>query len=98
MPLPKAIAGLQRTNHSVPTIDGKRYDALLWYHLPSGKTTGRYETKLRQFLDAVIRGHNNGAVVLLATPAAENPGRTASVADLMEFASVLAPVLEEFLP
>ena len=43
-------------------------------------------------------GHNNGAVVLLATPAAENSGRTASVADLMEFASVLAPVLEEFLP
>lgn len=98
LPLPTAVAGLQRVNHSVPTIDGKRYEALSWYHLPSGNTTGRYETKLRQFLDAVIRGHSNGAVVLLATPAAENRDGTATVGDLVEFATTIAPVLEQYLP
>lgn len=98
LPLPNATAGLQRVNHSMPTIDGKRYKALFWYHLPSGNTTGRYETKLRQFLDAVIRGHNNGAVILLATPASENQDGPAAVNDLLEFATVIAPVLEEYLP
>jgi EpsI family protein len=97
LPLRKPIAGLQRVNHSMPTIDGKRYEAMFWYHLPSGNTTGRYETKLRQFLDAVIRGHNNGAVVLLATPASEKQDG-AAVDDLLEFATVMAPVLEEYLP
>jgi EpsI family protein len=96
--LNKAIAGLQRVNHSLPTIDGKRYEALFWYHLPSRKTTGRYETKLRQILDAAFHGHNNGAVILLATPAGENRDRGMAVNDLLQFASVLAPVLEEYLP
>jgi EpsI family protein len=96
--LPKAVAGLQRVSYSIPTIDGKRYEALFWYHLSSGNTTGRYETKLRQFLDPVIRGHNNGAVILLATPASENHDGAAAVGDLMEFATVIAPVLEEYLP
>jgi EpsI family protein len=95
-PLPRPIAGLQRVNQSMPTINGKRYEALFWYHLPSGKTTGRYETKLRQILDAVTRGHNNGAVVLLATPASET--NKAAVDDLLEFATGIAPVLEKYLP
>jgi len=94
--LPQAVAGLQRVNYSVPTIDGKRYEAFFWYRLPSGNTTGRYETKLKQFLDAVFRGHNNGAVILLATPVSET--NSTSVDDLLEFATVLAPVLEEYLP
>jgi hypothetical protein len=98
LPLPTAVAGLQRVNHSLPTVDGKRYEALFWYHLPSGNTTGRYETKLRQFLEAVIRGHNNGAVVLLATPASESQDKTAAVDDLLEFATAVAPVLEQYLP
>jgi EpsI family protein len=98
LPVPKAVAGLQRVNNSVPTIDGKRYETIFWYRVPSGNTTGRYETKWRQLLDAVVRKHNNGAVVLLAIPASENPGRTTTIADLYDFAGVLAPVLEEFLP
>ncbi len=98
LPLPKAIAGLQRVNHSVPTIDGKRYEALFWYDLPSGNFTGRYETKLRQFLDAVIHGHNNGAVILLATPASEYRDGAAAVDDLLEIATGMAPVVEQYLP
>jgi EpsI family protein len=98
LPVPKAIAGLRRVNNSVPTIDGKQYETIFWYRLPSGNTTGRYETKWWQLLDAVVRKHNNGAVVLLAIPASDNPGRATTVADLFDFASDLAPVLEEFLP
>jgi EpsI family protein len=94
--LPKAIAGLQRVNHSMPTIDGKRYEALFWYRLPTGNITGRFETKLRQFLDAVIRGHNNGAVILLAAPASDT--NKAAVDDLLEFAAGMAPALEKYLP
>jgi EpsI family protein len=96
--LPKPIAGLQRVNHSAPTIDSRRYEALFWYHLPSGNLTGRYETKLRQFLDAVIHRRNNGAVVLLATPVSENQDKTAAVNDLLKFATAVAPVLEQYLP
>jgi EpsI family protein len=96
--LPRASAGLEHVNHSVPTIDGKRYEALFWYRLPSGNTTGRYETTLRRFLDAAVRGHNNGAVVVLATPASEKQSGTPAVDDLLGFATVLAPVLEEYLP
>ena len=98
LPLPKDVARLRRVNHSVPTISGKRYEALSWYHWPSGNTTGRFETKLRQFLNAVIRGHSNGAVVLLATPTSESQDGTAAVGDLVEFATVIAPVLEKYLP
>jgi EpsI family protein len=96
--LPSVVAGLRRVNYSMPMIDGKRYQALLWYHLASGNTTGRYETKLRQFLDVIIRGHNNGAVILLATPASENQDSAAAMNDLMEFATVIAPVVEQYLP
>jgi EpsI family protein len=96
--VPQSIAGLQRANHSALMIDTKRYETLFWYHLPSGNVTGRYETKMKQVLDAVIHGHNNGAVVLLAAPTPENYNGAATVHDLWEFASVLAPVLEEFLP
>ncbi len=98
LPLPTPVAGLQRVNHSVPTISAKRYEALSWYHLPSGKTTGRYETKLGQFLNVLTRGHSNGAVIILATPVSGNHDGVSAANDLLDFATALAPVLEQYLP
>jgi EpsI family protein len=97
VPLPQNLPGLHRVNHSAPTLDGKRYEALFWYHSSSGKTLGRYETKLRQILGAVLHGRNNGAVVLLAAPAS-GPDRPTRIEDLMTFSTVLAPVLDRYLP
>jgi EpsI family protein len=87
-----------RANHGELMLDGKRYETLFWYDLPSGNTTGRYETKWRQLWDAVLRGANNGAVVLLATQAPTDQNERVAVHDLRAFAAVLRPVLEAYLP
>jgi hypothetical protein len=97
LPLLQVVGGVERVNYCRPIIDGNEYEALFWYRLPSGTTTARYETKLRQFLDATIHRSNNGAVVLVATRAG-NPDRGEAVDTLLHFATALAPVLDEYLP
>jgi hypothetical protein len=90
------IAALKHVNRSSPTIDGKQYEVLSWYRLPSGNTTGRYETKLRMFLDGALHRHNNGAVILVAGLAGQQDGLE-PVVPLLEFAETLAPVLDRYL-
>lgn len=53
---------------------------------------------LMQVRDACRRRHNNGSVVLLITQASENQDGATAVEDLVQFATVLEPVLREYLP
>ena len=83
---------------SKPVIDGKPYNALMWYRFPDRETAGRYETKLKGITDALAHRRNNGAVILIAS---EISGGTDSPSDrqmLKTFAKEMHPVLGGFLP
>lgn len=95
---PQQGAGPQTVNLSFPLINGTPYIAVFWYRFPSGELTQRVQTKLKGVTDAVIYRRNNGAVILLAGRPA-NKGEEESVTnDLLAFARILAPTLQEYLP
>jgi len=63
-------------------------ESLFWYDLSSGRETNPYVVKLRTLVNAVWRGRNDGAVVVITTDAG-----TASKNVLLD----LAPVVERAL-
>ena len=90
--------GPQAVNLSWPLIDQTCYAALFWYRFPSGELTVRTRTKLKGITDAIIHRRNNGAVILLAAVRV-NKGEEDSVTnDLLTFARILGPTLQEYLP
>lgn len=85
-------------NHSLPTIGRTSYEALFWYRFPSGETTGRYRTKAKGVLDALVHRRNNGAVILLAMPINTIDEKTMALDELMTFIHDVAPVLHDYIP
>jgi EpsI family protein len=98
VPLGLPGTGPKWVNQAFLTIDRTRFTALSWYRLPSGETTGRYETKFKAITNAMFQWRNNGAVILLATPLGEKGEEAPASTHLMAFARVIAPTLREFLP
>lgn len=97
-PGPGPGPGPQTVNLSYPRIDGTPYVALFWYRFPSGELTQRVQTKLKGITDAIIHRRNNGAVILLATIPANKGEEKSATNDLLSFARILAPALQEYLP
>jgi hypothetical protein len=56
--------------------------------------TGRYRAKARTILDAVIRGTNSGAVILLAARGEFSD----PLKEMLSFAGAAVQVLPQFLP
>ena len=91
--------GPQTVNHTVMDIEGKQYETLFWFRLPSGDLTGRYQTKLATLMDALSYRQNYGAVILLATSTVKkNIDKDSIISmDLQGFIQDIAPLLNEFL-
>jgi EpsI family protein len=83
---------------SQPRIDGKPYQALIWYRFPDRETSGRYETKLKGITDALTHRRNNGAVILIASQGGGGKEASLNQEVLLSFARELQPVLGTFLP
>lgn len=58
-----------KVNRTTLTQDGISYTIFFWYQFPDVEmVTGRNEARLMAFKDGIINRHNNGMVVLIATP------------------------------
>ena len=67
-------------------------------HWPFQLLSAHMGVTFLQTLDALVRGQNNGAVILLAAPVGETGEEESVPPDLREFARGVVPTLREFLP
>lgn len=59
------IRGTMFLNKKIMKAGGKEYLALFWYDLDGTAFTDRRAVKLRSAYDGLVRGHTNGAVVMI---------------------------------
>ncbi len=61
------------------------------YRTTAGDVTGRHHVRLGAIVDSVIHRQNNGAVLLLAAPLADQTMEAIVATDLLVFARDVAP-------
>lgn len=77
---------------------GRRHiPALFWYHINGTSYGDRYQAKLATITQAFLRGRTDGALVLMATETRPGGSEEAWRAE-EEFAGVLFPLMQEYLP
>ncbi len=76
------------------------YKQLTYYWFPArGRIlTNAYQLKIYNFWDALTQQRTDGALVRLITPVYENEDVEDAEARLQDFAQVIAPELNNFLP
>lgn len=89
-----------KISYSSPVVGRQRYDVLTWFVYPDTVIADPVKAKLTGLVDAFLHHRNNGAVVLIATPATAQEGETAGhtvLKDLESFAGGIAPFISELV-
>src|SRR6185437_2514678 len=97
--LPGITAGGQelRTNRAVMAFGNNKQLVYYWFQQRGRIITNEYLVKWYLFWDALTRNRSDGAMIRLITPIPA--GATARAdAELQQFARVLAPRLDRYLP
>ena len=84
---------LTNLNHT-----GQKTLALYWYDINGRIVTGNKQAKAVTILDGLIYNKTNGAIVILMTDVASNEDIQQAKNELAEFAGLIVPVLQQYLP
>ena len=82
----------------VRTAKGTSQYVLSWYELNGHSTSNGYSAKAWTTWDALVRRRTSGAVVTLTADVASDADVREAAADVQELATLVAPVLETYLP
>jgi EpsI family protein len=82
----------------VRTAKGTSQYVLSWYELNGHSTSNGYSAKAWTTWDALVRRRTSGAVVTLTADVATDADVREAAADVQELATLVAPVLETYLP
>jgi len=88
----------KQVNLSSLKIDGKAYQLLFWYTLPSGGATDRLEAKVMTMEDGLRYRKNNAAVVIFAAPFDDRGHGRDNSERLKSFLDEVGPALDGLIP
>ncbi len=87
-----------RINHVIISKAGKRWTTLHWYDLNGRIVTGRSTARIHTLLNALLRGRNNGALVLVSQELGSHDDPAAVRAVQEAFVQSLMLILRSYLP
>jgi len=83
--------------YSNPKLNGTSFEVLQWYRMPDSDLSSRYQAKAKSITDALVKRHNNAAIVVIARPVPSQPGQMPSVA-VADFGRLLQPAVRDLIP
>jgi len=87
--------GPRQVNKTTLILNGISHDIFFWYQFPGGRTvTGQNQARLAAMQDGILHQHNNGAIILVATPQSKDE----IPSSISAFLNTFYPAISKLLP